>query len=80
MKKKTLQSIVHEKNLLRQEVLDRHQAFETQTGDAFIGYIGKNADGRFFNDIYKNGVHHGKIYGPTIEDVKFEASEQYGEL
>lgn len=80
MKRKTLQTIVQEKNQMRQEILDRHNAFETQTGDAFIGYIGNNADGRIFNDIYKNGVHHGKIYGRSVEEVKLEASGLFGEL
>ena len=79
-RKKTLQTIVRETNELRQETLDRHNAFEAQTGEKFIGYIGSEPSGRIFNDIYKNGVHHGKIYGRSVEEVKLEASGLFGEL
>lgn len=79
-KKKTLQTMVSERNEMRQETLDRHNAFATQTGEKFIGYIGSEPNGKFFNDIYKNGVHHGKIYGRSVEEVKLEASGLFGEL
>lgn len=80
MAKKTLQTMVRERNEMKQEVLARHNAFEAQTGEHFIGYIGSEPNGRFFNDIYKNGIHHGKIYGRSVEEVKLEASGLFGEL
>jgi hypothetical protein len=79
-KKKVLQPIIKESYEVRQETLDRHNAFEAQTGEKFIGYIGNDPTGRIFNDIYKNGVHHGKIYGRSVEEVKLEASGLFGEL
>ena len=72
--------MVSERNEIKQETLDRHNAFTTQTGEEFIGYIGNDPNGKIFNDIYKNGVHHGKIYGGSVEEVKLEASGLFGEL
>jgi hypothetical protein len=65
--------------MTHQEDLDAKGAIEMQAEQEFIGYIRREPDGRFSNEIISWGVNHGKqFYGETIEAVKDAAFRVFG--
>lgn len=60
----------------RQKSLEEHGAIDTAAGSEYFGYIIKEESG-YSVDIWSWGVHHGKIYGVSVEEVRQKAHETY---
>jgi hypothetical protein len=73
MEKAKVKAAIEEINRIYQESLDEKGAIDMQAEQDFVGYIREEPHGRFSNDVFKWGVHHGKIYGASIEEVKNRA-------